>query len=277
MGRLVGIKLARYGFLFALCALMLAIASTEFGAARQAAAQDETIDDDALSDTPSTGGSSSSSGSEGGTTTVFTRLMDAGIFWLLLFFLLSLVMVFFIIEHSMTIRKGKLMPEFVIGELEQKIARGEINDAIEYCHLPENYCLASEVILAGLERYTGSEFGFAEYKTAVEEEGEDQTSRLYRRTEVLGVIGAIAPMLGLTGTVLGMIVAFNTMAESDGAPKPADLASGIGQALITTLLGLLVAIPSTIAFSFFRNKIDSLVAEIGKRIERSLMPLGRKR
>ncbi len=125
--------------------------------------------------------------------------------------------------------------------------------------------------------YLCSEFGYAEYRSAVEEAGEDQTGKLYRRTEVLNVIGAIAPMLGLTGTVLGMIEAFTTIASLEGMARPQELAGGIGQALITTLLGLLVAIPTMVAFSYFRNKIDSLVAEAGKRIEQIMMPLGRKK
>lgn len=195
----------------------------------------------------------------------------------ILFLLLSLASVFFIIEHSLTIRKGKIMPDWVMTELEQKIARYEINEAIEFCLQPENYCLASEVVLSGLERYQGSEFGFAEYKTAVEEAGEDQTAKLFRKTEVLGVIGAIAPMIGLTGTVLGMILAFQKISQTAGAAKPDELAGGISLALVTTLLGLVLAIPTMIAYSFFRNKIESLVAEAGKRIERIMMPMGRKR
>ena len=110
----------------------------------------------------------------------------------------------------------------------------------------------------------------------MEEAGEDQTGKLYRRTEALHVIGSIAPMLGLTGTVLGMIDAFSTIAALEGMARPQELAGGIGQALTTTLLGLVVAIPSMVAFSFFRNKIDSIVSEAGKRIERLMMPLGRK-
>ena len=65
--------------------------------------------------------------------------------------------------------------------------------------------------------------------------------------EVLGLIGSIAPMLGLTGTVLGMIRAFNTIASTEGAATPTQLASGISQALVTTLMGLVVAIPTMIA------------------------------
>jgi biopolymer transport protein ExbB len=191
--------------------------------------------------------------------------------------LLSIVSAFFVIEHAITISKNKLMPEYILLELEQRIESGQLSEAIEFCQMPENYCMTSDVILAGLERFEASEFGFAEYKAAVEEAGEDHTGALYRKTEALGVIGAIAPMMGLTGTVLGMITAFNMLAATDGTAEPKDLAGGIGQALITTLFGLVVAIPTMVAYSFFRNKIDSIVAEAGKRIERIMMPLGRKR
>jgi biopolymer transport protein ExbB len=191
--------------------------------------------------------------------------------------LLSVVAVGFIIEHFITIRKDRLIPPGPMAELQQMIERGEIDPAIEYCQQPQNHSLSSDVILAGLERYRSSEFGFAEYKSAAEEAGEDQTGRLYRKTEVLGVIGAIAPMLGLLGTVQGMIEAFAMIASTEGAAKPDELAAGIGKALVTTLEGLLVAIPCMVAFSFFRNKIDSLVAEAGKRVDQVLTPLGRKR
>ncbi len=193
-----------------------------------------------------------------------------------LIILLSLISTYFIIELAMTITHRRLMPREVLDELERLIVHGEIKQAISLCRQKENYSLASEVVLAGLNRFQSSEFGFAEYRSAVEEAGEDQTGKLYRRTEILHVIGSIAPMLGLTGTVLGMIDAFTTIAATEGMARPQDLAGGIGQALITTLLGLLVAIPSMVAFSYFRNKIDSIVSEAGKRVERLMMPLGRK-
>lgn len=210
------------------------------------------------------------------TRTVLDTVIDGGIVGLFII-LLSVVSVGFIIEHFMTIRKSTLMPEVVAADLEELIAQGQVDQAIEYCNDPPNQSLFATVVLAGLERYKGSEFGFAEYKAAVEEAGEDQTGSLYRKTEVLGLIGSIAPMLGLTGTVLGMIKAFNTIAATDGAAKPAELAGGIGQALVTTLMGLVVAIPTMVAFSYFRNKIDSIIAEAGKRVEQVLMPLGRRK
>jgi len=208
--------------------------------------------------------------------TLLDTILDGGIIGLLII-LLSMVSIGFIVEHFLTIRKSALMPEPVIEELDQFIAAGQVDEAIEACHAPENQVMIAQIVLAGLERYKASEFGFAEYKAACEEAGEDHTGRLYRKTEVLGLIGAIAPMLGLTGTVLGMITAFNTIAMKGGMARPDELAGGIGQALVTTLLGLIVAIPSMVAFSFFRNKIDSIIAEAGKRVEQIMLPLGRRK
>lgn len=208
--------------------------------------------------------------------TMLDMLMQGGIIgWLII--LLSLVAVGFIVWHAITIRKSVLMPDDVTHELEELIRAGHIDQAIEACRQPENQSLISNVILAGLERYRGTEFGFAEYKAAVEEAGEEQTGQLYRMTEPLSVIGAIAPMLGLLGTVSGMINAFNVIAASGGMARPEELAGGISEALVTTLEGLIVAIPAMVAFSYFRNRIDSIVAEAGKRVEQVLMPLGRRK
>lgn len=191
--------------------------------------------------------------------------------------LLSVVSLGFIIEHSITIRRSRLMPQAVIEELEPRIKARKIDEAVRVCQDPLNDSLLTNVVLAGLLRFKSSEFGFAEYRTAVEEAGEEQTAKLYRKTEVLSVIGAIAPMLGLLGTVQGMIEAFETIAATEGAAKPADLAGSISKALVTTLEGLIVAIPTLAALSFFRTRIDSLVAETGKKVEHLLMPLGRMR
>ena len=227
---------------------------------------------DSAAQLPAAAGQASSAGSK----SVLDVIGDGGVIGILII-LLSVVSVGLMIEHALTIRKGVVMPEEFLDGAEALIAQGQIDQAIGFCSDPANESLAADVVLAGLERFRGSQFGFAEYKSAVEEAGEDQTGRLYRKTEILGLIGAVSPMLGLTGTVLGMIVAFNTIADSGGMAKPDELADGISQALVTTLLGLIVAIPTMVAYSFFRNRIDSLVSEAGKRIERIMMPLGRRK
>lgn len=208
--------------------------------------------------------------------TFWDNLVASGLIGLVII-ILSFVAVGLIIEHAISIRKERLMPEAPLQQLEEMIHHGQIAEATEFCRDPKNYSLATDVILAGLETYQGSEFGFAEYKSAVEEAGEDNTARLYRKTDFLNVIAAIAPMLGLLGTVQGMILAFNQLANETKHPSPADLADNISLALVTTFEGLVVAIPAMAAFSYFRNKIDSLVSECGKRVERVLMPLARKR
>ncbi len=235
---------------------------------------DETLVDPGLG--PASQGAAGTDRPEPRSRTLLDTIADGGMVGLLIL-LLSLVSVGFMVEHGLTIRKSVLMPEPVLEELDQLLSQGRIDEAVDACRAPQNQSLVASVVLAGLERYRGSEFGFAEYKAAVEEAGEDQTGRLYRKTEVLGLIGSIAPMLGLMGTVLGMITAFNTIAASGGAAKPDELAGGIGQALVTTLMGLVVAIPTMVAFSYYRNRIDSLVAEAGKRVEQIMMPLGRRR
>ena len=239
----------------------------------RSAAQDEK-----LADAPTdSGGAKAGKASEGmPEPTLLDMFWASGLIGMIIT-LLSLVAVGFIVEHAITIRKTKLLPEGVLKDLGDMIAQGQIDPAIEYCLQPDNESLVADVVLAGLERYKASEFGFAEYKTAMEEAGEDATSRLYRKTDALSVIGAIAPMLGLLGTVQGMILAFNTIASKGGMARPDELAGSISLALVTTFEGLVVAIPAMVAFSYFRNKIDSLVAEAGSRVEHVMMPLARRR
>ncbi len=205
------------------------------------------------------------------------QTIRAGGFIGFLIILLSVVSLSAIIYHGMTIRKERLMPQAAANQLERLIKEKEIDEAIEFCHDHQPPSLLTDVVRAGLQRYRNSEFGFAEYRAAVEEEGEEQTARLYRQTEILSVIGAIAPMLGLLGTVQGMIEAFNAIASTGGMAKPADLADAISKALVTTLEGLMVAIPTLVALSLFRTRIDTLVAEAGKRVEQIMLPLGRQK
>ena len=225
---------------------------------------------------------SASAGSEGTGPKIikqrtFMDSVKAGGYIGVIIILMSIVALGFGIEHTITIRKQRLMPEAFVDQLEDLISQGDVPAAIQCCEDPRNYSLTSEVVLAGLERYQNSEFGYADYKSAVEEAGEEYTAKLYRKTDGLNIIGVIAPMLGLFGTVEGMMEAFNIVASSEGAAKPYQLADSISKALVTTWLGLVVAIPAMMAFSFFRNKIDSLVSECGKRVEHIMLPLSRKR
>ena len=116
-------------------------------------------------------------------------------------------------------------------------------------------------------RCARSPFGFLELKTALQEAGQQQVARLYRSTDGIGLIASVAPMLGLLGTVVGMVGAFDTISTTEGFAKPDQLAGDISQALISTVLGLIVAIPATAVYTYFRNRIDAATSDIAEMIE----------
>lgn len=250
------------------CLLAVPLLWLSAGAVSSAVAADEGNVQAADKDAP---GADAETNSAGKRRTYLQTIMDGGLVGLLII-VLSAVSIGLIVLHSITIRRSLLMPE--IDGLEEALHAKNVNRAVHLCESQEVPSLLGNVVLAGLLRYKNAEFGALEYRAAVEEAGEQETAKLYRLTDYLSLIGSVAPMLGLMGTVLGMIDAFNTIAVTGGMAKPDELAGGIGKALVTTLMGLMVAIPSMIAFSLFRSRIDSLVAETGNRVEKLLMPLG---
>jgi biopolymer transport protein ExbB len=103
--------------------------------------------------------------------------------------------------------------------------------------------------------------GYGAMERALQEAAEERTSKLLRHIEWLNLIGNIAPMLGLLGTVWGMISAFFDIVEKGGTPQAQDLADSIGMALVTTGLGLAIAIPALAVYALMRNRIDALSSE----------------
>src|SRR6185437_6822803 len=128
------------------------------------------------------------------------------------------------------------------------------------------------VVVHGLVEAEG---GWTEIEKAMEDATAEQAARLFRRIEYLSVIGNIAPMVGLLGTVTGMLLAFKQVADTEGNAGAAQLADGIYQALVTTVAGLIIAIPSLGAFALFRSRVDELVAEAAYTALHALSPLKR--
>ncbi len=185
---------------------------------------------------------------------------------------LSLIALSLAVMHFVQIRRTALLPEVQLTTLEQLLANGETQEALEYCVDPSNDTYLTRILATGLLRYQRSAFGPFELKSSLEEAGEEQTSRLFRSTDAIGLIGTIAPLLGLLGTVLGMVGAFKTLG-TDGANTNAALAGNISEALITTMLGLVLAIPCVALFSYFRNRIEGLSSEASSEIERLVLHL----
>jgi biopolymer transport protein ExbB len=185
---------------------------------------------------------------------------------------LSLVALALVVMHFLQIRRSSLLPEDQLKLVEEMLSNGEVESALTYCVDPENDSYLTRILATGLLRYQRSAFGPFELKNALEEAGEDQTSRLFRSTDALGLIGTIAPLLGLLGTVLGMVGAFETIGQTASNTHSA-LAVNISEALITTMLGLVLAIPCVTLFSFFRNRIEGLSTEASSEIERLVLHL----
>lgn len=106
----------------------------------------------------------------------------------------------------------------------------------------------------------------------IEEVAEELTVRMLRRAELLNVLGQIGPMIGLFGTVYGMILAFRAVVVAGGSADPVLLAAGIGTALVTTFWGLVVGIPALAAHALLRGRIDELTTEAQVQVEKLVTP-----
>ena len=189
--------------------------------------------------------------------------------------LLSIVALVLVVVHALQIRRTQLVPIEQTSSLRELLTLGRAEEALQYCIMPANDSYLTRILAPGLTRFLKSPFGAFEIKTAIEDAGAEQTERLYRSTDALGVIGSIAPLMGLLGTVWGMIGAFDTVsagAVSDSAYYE-QLASNISLALVTTMQGLVVAIPCVILYSFFRNRIDAIAADAGGELDQLAMLL----
>ncbi len=170
--------------------------------------------------------------------------------------LCSLLSLAFILERLFALRRGKVIPPQVLQELQNCWDRGEVHTILPICQKSESPL--TRILTAGFRRVG---FGLLETERTIEAAGQHEVSLLNSNLRMLGAVGVITPMLGLLGTVTGMIEAFENISQS-GTGNPNLVASGIAEALTTTAAGLIVAIPSLAAYHFFRGRIDRLIYEL---------------
>jgi len=169
---------------------------------------------------------------------------------------MSVVSIAFTIEHTISIRRSKIVAPDQAINIKELIDGKKYVEAIQYT--AEDPTMLSHVVNAGLLEASN---GYLAMERAVEEALEERSARLMRKIEYLSIIGAVSPMLGLFGTVYGMIKLFAAIEEAGAIPDPGTIAGAISIALVTTFWGLLVGIPSLLAFGIFRNRIDVLAAD----------------
>jgi biopolymer transport protein ExbB len=166
--------------------------------------------------------------------------------------LLSITGLTLIIQGFMKNRTGVVIPPETINRIRDMIAARQFKELIDFTDVDDSF--VSKALNPALKRAPS----FTAMKEAMETAIGEQTAEQFRRIEYLNIIGNLGPLLGLLGTVLGMIDAFSAMKAAGGAANPADLAGGISKALAHTFLGLFLAVPCLAAFGVLRTIVDRL-------------------
>ena len=165
----------------------------------------------------------------------------------------SITMVTFIVQGILTLRRDKMAPPPLVESLRQTIASGNYQEAWEVCNANKNYL--ANVLKAALSRIGRGQTAVDE---SIVEHGLREATQLRTRNSYLSVIGVISPMIGLLGTVIGMIGAFSVLGAS-GISDPRALAARIGEVLLATASGLFIAIPAFVFYYVFRNMTQACV------------------
>lgn len=199
--------------------------------------------------------------------TLWTYIQDGGLLSYVLI-TLSIVALGLVIRNLIMLRINRLAPRGIVSRLEELMAQRNLGAALTFCREPDNACFITAVMESAITRAARSEFGMMEFRTSVEEAAQGEADELHRMNDLIGVIAAIGPMLGLLGTTIGMIGAFRTIGALEGAARSNELATFMSMALVNTAEGLVVAIPCTVAFSLFRRHVDSMLKRMGADLER---------
>ena len=162
------------------------------------------------------------------------------------------------LERLWSLRERKIIPKDYLIAVEDLIGRRKIHDAMILCRR-DNSSMAA-IIFEGIRN---SSRGREAVKDAVEGIGRQEAAKLERYVGVVGTVAAISPLLGLLGTVTGMIKAFNVI-STNGVGNPSSLAGGISEALITTAAGLIVAIPAYVMYRYLMSKVDRIILSMEK-------------
>ena len=183
------------------------------------------------------------------------QILEAGGYVGYVILALSVVMVTLVVQHLLMLRRNHLMPPTLAEQAHELINTGKFAEANQLCR--EHPSFLGDMIQAGIQE---ADMGYAQIEKALEDASAEHSARMMRKVEYLNVIGTLAPMLGLLGTVWGMIQAFLEF-QSQSSPSVAEFAPGISHALVTTLMGLSVAIPALGVFALLRNRVDEVVFE----------------
>jgi biopolymer transport protein ExbB len=187
------------------------------------------------------------------------RIMQGGGLLMFPILLCSFVLAVFVFERTISLRRGRVIPRPFVKRFLHQLREGEL-DQEEAAALCDESRSPVAMAFAGAVRKWGRPA--VEVEQATLDAGERAVSGLRRYLRVLNGVATVTPLLGLLGTVVGMIRAFNSIATSQAMGRPELLANGISQALLTTAGGLTVAIPALIFYLYFVGRVDKHTIEI---------------
>ncbi|MEM7317377.1 MAG: MotA/TolQ/ExbB proton channel family protein, partial [Planctomycetota bacterium] len=173
----------------------------------------------------------------------------------------SFLLFLFGFERAISLRRGRVIPKPFVRRFIAQLEDNQLTSREALIRCRENGSPIAEVFAAGVMKWDRSS---VEVEQAIIDAGERVAQSLRRYLRLFNGISTISPLLGLLGTVIGMIKAFNSIASADAMGKPELLASGISQALLTTAAGLTVAIPALVIYLYFASRADRLVMEIDR-------------
>ncbi|NLF08759.1 MAG: MotA/TolQ/ExbB proton channel family protein [Pirellulaceae bacterium] len=177
--------------------------------------------------------------------------------YVLIFLILTFNSVALIVMIVLGMRRNSLCPDDLAAAFEALLNQKQYQDAYELAKSDKSFL--GKVLAGGMSKVAE---GHTAVQEAMQEVGEEQNMKLEQRNGYIALIAQIGPMFGLLGTVDGMVIAFDTIATKAVTPKPSELAVGIGTALVTTIVGLWIAIPLMIFYHIIRNRLARTVLEI---------------
>jgi biopolymer transport protein ExbB len=185
-------------------------------------------------------------------------IQSLGWMYTVIFLALSVTLVSLFVMNMLAARRDTLCPQGLVDSFEEKLNEKDFQGAYDMARTDES--VLGQVLSAGLARLSR---GYSKALEGMQEVGEEESMRLEHRLSYMALIGNLSPMVGLLGTVHGMISSFQVIALGGASPKPAELAEGISTALFTTLVGLILAIPAIAAYNVIRNRVARLLLEVG--------------
>jgi biopolymer transport protein ExbB len=181
-----------------------------------------------------------------------------GWFYSIVFLALSFTLVALLVMNLLTARREAVCPVGLVESFETHLNNKAYQDAYDLAKNDESFL--GRVLEAGLAKLSR---GYQPAIEAMQEVGEEENMKLEHRLSYMALIGTISPMVGLLGTVQGMISSFSVIASMESTPPPSQLAGGISTALFTTLVGLFIAIPAIAVYNILRNRVARLVLDVG--------------